>query len=142
MIDKTSYINEITKIEKKQDGSYIVMRNNMAYHIPNNDEYRLEYNMVDEYVKENNIQVSLYSHNLYKIVDDNAEEYIRNKRDMLLNKADILLIKYNEQVSLGIINENKEYYNALLQYKQNLRDITKQIDFPNNIIFPIMPEYF
>lgn len=142
MIDKTSYINEITKIEKKQDGSYIVMRNNMAYHIPNNDEYRLEYNMVDEYVKENNIQVGLYSHNIYKIVDDNTEEYIRNKRDILLNKADILLMKYNEQVSLGIINENKEYYNALLQYKQNLRDITKQIDFPNNIIFPIMPEYF
>ena len=60
---------------------------------------------------------------------------------MLLNKADIILMKYEEQVSLNIIQENNEYYNALLQYKQNLRDITKQIDFPENVIWPLMPEY-
>ena len=60
---------------------------------------------------------------------------------MLLNKADIILMKYEEQVSLNIIQENNEYYNALLQYKQNLRDITKQIDFPENVIWPLMPKY-
>ncbi len=50
-------------------------------------------------------------------------------------------MKYQEQVSLNIISENSEYYNALLQYKQNLRDITKQLDFPDNVIWPVRPEY-
>ena len=50
-------------------------------------------------------------------------------------------MKYQEQVYLNVIEENNEYYTALLQYKQNLRDITKQLDFPDNVIFPVMPEY-
>ena len=75
------------------------------------------------------------------MAEDNLEEYIRSKRDNLLREADIILLKYQEQAALGIIEENQEYYNALLQYKQTLRDITKQIDFPENVIWPVLPEY-
>ena len=141
MFDKTLFISEISKIEQHDDGSYIVIKNNNPYHIPDNDEYRQEYNALKEYIQNNNIQVDAYIPKVFKVIDDNSEEYIRRKRDMLLNKADIILMKYEEQVSLNIIQENNEYYNALLQYKQNLRDITKQIDFPENVIWPLMPEY-
>ena len=141
MFDKTLFISEISKIEQHDDGSYIVIKNNNPYHIPNNDEYRQEYNALKEYIQNNNIQVDAYIPKVFKVIDNNSEEYIRRKRDMLLNKADIILMKYEEQVSLNIIQENNEYYNALLQYKQNLRDITKQIDFPENVIWPLMPEY-
>ena len=141
MFDKTLFISEISKIEQHDDGSYIVIKNNTPYHIPDNDEYRQEYNALKEYIQSNNIQVDAYIPKVFKVIDDNSEEYIRRKRDMLLNKADIILMKYEEQVSLNIIQENNEYYNALLQYKQNLRDITKQIDFPENVIWPLMPEY-
>lgn len=141
MFDKTLFISEISKIEQHDDGSYIVIKNNTPYHIPDNDEYRQEYNALKEYIQNNNIQVDAYIPKVFKVIDDNSEEYIRRKRDMLLNKADIILMKYEEQVSLNIIQENNEYYNALLQYKQNLRDITKQIDFPENVIWPLMPEY-
>lgn len=141
MFDKTLFISEISKIEQHDDGSYIVIKNNTPYHIPDNDEYRQEYNALKEYIQNNNIQVDTYIPKVFKVIDDNSEEYIRRKRDMLLNKADIILMKYEEQVSLNIIQENNEYYNALLQYKQNLRDITKQIDFPENVIWPLMPEY-
>jgi len=141
MFDKTLFISEISKIEQHNDGSYIVIKNNNPYHIPDNDEYRQEYNALKEYIQNNNIQVDAYIPKVFKVIDDNSEEYIRSKRDMLLNKADIMLMKYEEQVSLNIIQENNEYYNALLQYKQNLRDITKQIDFPENVIWPLMPEY-
>lgn len=141
MFDKTLFISEISKIEQHNDGSYIVIKNNNPYHIPDNDEYRQEYNALKEYIQNNNIQVDAYIPKVFKVIDDNSEEYIRSKRDMLLNKADIMLMKYEEQVSLNIIQENNEYYNALLQYKQNLRDITKQIDFPENVIWPVLPEY-
>lgn len=141
MFDKTLFISEISKIEQHDDGSYIVIKNNTPYHIPDNDEYRQEYNALKEYIQNNNIQVDAYIPKVFKVIDDNSEEYIRRKRDMLLNKADIILMKYEEQVSLNIIQENNEYYNALLQYKQNLRDITKQIDFPENVIWPVLPEY-
>lgn len=141
MFDKTLFISEISKIEQHDDGSYIVIKNNTPYHIPDNDEYRQEYNALKEYIQNNNIQVDAYIPKVFKVIDNNSEEYIRRKRDMLLNKADIILMKYEEQVTLNVIQENNEYYNALLQYKQNLRDITKQIDFPENVIWPLMPKY-
>lgn len=141
MSDNTSFINNISKIEIKNDGSYIVMKNNMPYHIPNNEEYKKEYEIIKKYIDENNIEVTEYVEPVFQIIDTNSEEFIRTKRDNLLHDADILLLKYQEQAALGIIAENQEYYNALLQYKQNLRDITKQLDFPNNVIFPILPEY-
>ena len=141
MFDKTLFISEISQIEEKEDGSYIVMKNNIPYHIPDNDEYRQEYEAVTEYISENNLEINRYISEIYRVTENNVEEDIRSKRDFLLNQADIILIKYQEQVSLGIITENNEYYNALLQYKQNLRDITKQLDFPDNVIWPLMPEY-
>lgn len=134
-------MEEISNIEIKNDGSYIVIKNNMPYHIPNNEEYRQEYENIKKYIDENNIEVTEYQEVVNSTIDTNSEEFIRIKRDNLLNEADVILLKYQEHAALGIIEENQEYYNALLQYKQNLRDITKQIDFPNNVIFPILPEY-
>lgn len=67
--------------------------------------------------------------------------FIRSKRDNLINEADILLIKYQEQVELGIVSENKNYYIALLQYKQALRDIPEQEAFPENVEYPELPKY-
>ncbi len=118
-----------------------MIRNNIPCHIPDNDEYRQEYNAVEEYIKKNNIKVNTHIQKVYKIIDNNMEENIRSKRDELLKQADIMLMKYQEQAYLNVIEENNEYYTALLQYKQNLRDITKQLDFPDNVIFPVMPEY-
>ena len=72
---------------------------------------------------------------------DEKASIIRQKRDSLLNEVDTLLLKYTEQVELGIVSENKNYYTALLQYKQALRDIPEQADFPDNIKYPILPKY-
>ncbi len=141
MIDKDLYIKNISKIEKKQDGSYIIIKNDMCYHVPNNYGYEEEYNIITNYINKNSIKIDDYIEPNYKIIDSDEAGYIRNKRDMLLQNADTIIIKYQEQVALNIIKENNDYYKALLQYKQNLRDITKQIDFPYNVIFPIMPEY-
>ena len=102
MFDETLFINEISKIEKKDDGSYIVIRNNIPCHIPYNDEYRQEYNAVEEYIKKNNIKVNTHIQKVYKIIDDNMEENIRSKRDELLKQADIMLMKYQEQVYLNV----------------------------------------
>ena len=67
--------------------------------------------------------------------------FIRNKRDNLINEADILLLKYQEQVELGIISANETYRLGLLQYKQALRDIPEQAGFPENVIWSETPIY-
>ena len=35
MFDKTFFISSISKIEQNDDGSYVVLKNNNPYHIPN-----------------------------------------------------------------------------------------------------------
>ena len=77
---------------------------------------------------------------LEKTPDEKAS-IIRQKRGSLLNEVDTLLLKYQEQVELGIVSENKNYYTALLQYKQALRDIPEQKAFPENVEYPELPKY-
>ena len=72
---------------------------------------------------------------------EEKERFIRNKRDNLINEADILLIKYQEQVELGIISANETYRLGLLQYKQALRDIPEHAGFPENVIWAEIPIY-
>lgn len=62
--------------------------------------------------------------------------FIRNKRDNLINEADILLIKYQEQVELGVINADDDYRLSLLQYKENLRNVPEQAGFPEHVVWP------
>ncbi len=138
--DKILFLNSVSDIKKKNDGSFIVNYNNMPYHISQSDEMLEKYNWLTEYIEKYPEQAEEYIEKKYIPSADEKVENIRNKRNSLLNEADIMLMKYQEQVSLNIISENSEYYNALLQYKQNLRDITKQLDFPDNVIWPVRPE--
>lgn len=139
--EKEIFLENISNIQKKSDGSFVVNYNNMPYHISNSDEMSEKYMWILEYAENHIESISEYIEPDINIIDKYSEEYARAKRDNLLNKADIILMKYQEQAALGIIQENNEYYNALLQYRQNLRDITKQLDFPENIIWPVLPEY-
>lgn len=72
---------------------------------------------------------------------EQKENFIRSKRDALINEADILLIKYQEQVELGVINVDDDYRLALLQYKEDLRNVPEQAGFPENVIWSEMPIY-
>jgi hypothetical protein len=61
---------------------------------------------------------------------DKAAEYQRTVRNSLLADADILIFKAED---LG------QDTTALRQYRQELRDITKQEGFPLQIIYPQIP---
>lgn len=78
---------------------------------------------------------------LQVMTEEEKANYHRQKRDSLLNEVDTLLLKYTEQVELGIININEKYRLDLLKYKQALRDIPEQADFPENIEYPELPNY-
>lgn len=67
--------------------------------------------------------------------------FIRNKRDNLINEADILLIKYQEQVELGLKKQDDTYRLALLQYKEDLRNVPEQAGFPEHVIWSEIPIY-
>ena len=137
--NKKLFLNSISNIKKKNDGSFIVNYNNMPYHISNSDEMLEKYNWLTEYAKENPEQITEYVEKVYIPTIEKQAEFIRIKRDNLLNEADNLLMKYQEQVQLDVIKENQEYYTLLLQYKQMLRDITKQNEFPENVVWPELP---
>lgn len=139
--NKILFLNAVSDIKKKNDGSFIINYNDMPYHISKSDEMLEKYNWLSEYIEKYPEKAAEFVEKTYIPSAEEKSEVIRNKRNILLNEADIVLVKYKEQVSLNTIKENNEYYNALLQYKQNLRDITKQIDFPENIIWPVRPEY-
>ena len=70
---------------------------------------------------------------------EEKESFIRNKRDNLINEADILLLKYQEQVELGVINADDDYRLSLLQYKETLRNVPEQAGFPMNVVWPELP---
>lgn len=76
---------------------------------------------------------SIWDWNSKTWVDDleKATEYQRGIRNSLLQEADILIFKAED---LGQNTTN------LRQYRQALRDITKQEGFPLNVTFPTVPE--
>lgn len=142
-------MKEIYKnIRRKKDGSFVVEKEGYPYHIPDNEEFAEEYKMINEYVTENPSEVSEYIEPVMlteeeifeKMTTEEKEKYIRDKRDNLINSADTILLKYQEQVELGIIDEDNEYRLALLQYKENLRNIPEQKEFPENVIWPELPK--
>lgn len=139
--DKILFLNSVSGIKKKQDGSFIVDYNGMPYHISKSDEMLEKYNWLSEYVKTNPEKCTEYIEPVYVPTQKEKEDMIRMKRDILIQEADIMLLKYAEQVELGIITANETYRLDLLTYKQALRDIPEQADFPDNIEYPALPKY-
>lgn len=52
---------------------------------------------------------------------------IRNQRNLLLSETDYLALSDNTMTQ------------EMAEYRQNLRDITSQVGFPENVIWPIKP---
>ena len=72
--------------------------------------------------------------------DEELAEQAREDRDTLLARADGASIKHREQVDLGTTHDlTAGQYTALLQYKQDLRDVPAQAGFPQTIIWPTWP---
>lgn len=136
---KEKTLGKISNIRKKEDGSYIVDYEGLPYHII--ATMTEEYEAVKEFVKQNPNACTDY---IEPVIEPTLEEKVeieRYKRNQLLNEVDTLLLKYTEQVELGIVSENKNYYTALLQYKQALRDIPEQAGFPEEVKYPTLPKY-
>ena len=134
-----TFINSISNIKRKNDDTFIVDYNGMPYHII--PEMGSEYTAVYEYVKNNPDVCTDYIEPVQEPTLEEKAEIERYKRNQLLNEVDTLLLKYTEQVELGIININEKYRLDLLKYKQALRDIPEQAGFPENIEYPELPKY-
>lgn len=139
--EKILFLNSISNIKKKNDGSFIVDYNSMPYHISKSDEMLEKYNWLSEYVKINPEKCTEYVEPVYEPTKKEKEDMVRMKRDSLIQEADIMLLKYAEQVELGIITANETYRLDLLTYKQALRDIPEQKAFPENVEYPELPKY-
>lgn len=133
------FIEKITNIQIKDDGSFLVDYDGFPYHITQN--MTEEYEAIKEFIKLNPNSVTNYIEPEYKITVEEKIQLERYKRNQLLDEADILLLKYSEEVELGLIAANEKYRLDLLAYKQDLRDISKQQDFPENVVYPTLPKY-
>lgn len=134
-----SFINAIANIKRKNDNTFIVDYNGMPYHII--PEMEDEYEAVKEFVKLNPDACTDYVEPIYEPTQKEKEDMVRVKRDSLIQEADIMLLKYAEQVELGIITANETYRLDLLKYKQALRDIPEQKAFPENVEYPELSKY-
>lgn len=134
-----NFIKQISNIKRKNDDTFIVDYNGMPYHII--PEMESEYTAVSEYVKQNPEKCTEYIEPVYVPTQKEKEDMVRMKRDSLIQEADIMLLKYAEQVELGIISANETYRLDLLEYKQALRDIPEQKAFPENVEYPELPKY-
>ena len=114
-------------------------------------------NIVEQEVTRINEQQTIYVYDMYKIIIENrpnleedieanydiwlqfAKDYeyeklaaeVRNKRDKLLNETDWT------QVTDTVLNTEKQQ--EYKEYRQQLRDITEQQEFPYVVVFPEMP---
>lgn len=137
MFHNADFLQNIKEIYIKNDNSYVINYNNILIHVPNNDEFSKEYEVLHNYIIDNDIKCLSYDE--YKYVKIDLKKQVRAKRDILINKADIILLKYQEQVELGITVQDDTYKLALLQYKENLRNIPEQKGFPENVVWPELP---
>jgi hypothetical protein len=65
------------------------------------------------------------------------ENITRNERDKRIEEIVWRAERYERQVALGILpNDTRETYLEVLQYIQDLRDITSQSGFPTNVVWP------
>lgn len=126
-------------IRRLDDGSYMIEKDGYDYHVINKDIYVEEYEAVDKFAKENPELVKKYVANVYVPTIEELAEQIRSKRDYLLEQADKLLIRYEEELEIGVIGPNDTYRKALLKYKYDLRNIPQQEGFPENVVFPEVP---
>lgn len=126
-------------IQIKKDGSYVVEKYGLPYSISKNNQEEIL--LLKEYMKENNIVAVQYEEPVYEQLPDITANNIRYQRNRLLDEADIMLLKYKEQVELGIITANDTYRLDLLQYKQALRSIPEQAGFPDDVEYPALPKY-
>lgn len=133
--DKEQFLSTITNIKKNKYGEYIAEENGILTGFWQG-KYGFDY--LVEYEKEHPEEISDYIEEIYVPIEEKAEE-VRAKRDYLLTQADILQLKYQEQVELGIINADDDYRLSLLQYKENLRNVPEQEGFPENVVWPELP---
>lgn len=147
-IDEISYLHE-------NDTHYMMIYNKLPYGIykeTTEEPYASQLKEIKEGLITNKLKLQTISNDEWDNIISNItgiplppkisqEQIVRFERNKLLSEADTLLIKYDEQIELGVITANETYRLDLLQYKQALRDIPEQVDFPENVEFPELPKY-
>lgn len=69
------------------------------------------------------------------------EQVARSERDMRISRVEWRVNRYRSQKDLGIATSDSEQtFKAVLEYIEDLRNVTKQSGFPNNINWPNEPK--
>ena len=132
MIDYTSYELDLSHIiHRVKDDSYVVTADGYPYHVPNEGDYVDFWKYVNEYVQEHPEVVE----DEYPPTPPTEEEIydglcysVRGLRDAKLKETDYLML-----ADVPISQEDKE---AIMVYRQELRDITDQEGFPEDVVWP------
>lgn len=75
-----------------------------------------------------------------KPTTEQLESEARAKRDTLLAETDWFVIRHRDEVEEGVKTTlSPDQYSSIQAYRRDLRDITEQSGFPENINWPILP---
>lgn len=109
--------------ERPSEGKYVEISEERYHELMNGQASGKEIRWTE------NGDVYLHEHT---ITEEMISSGIKFERDKLLAESDWIALK---DVKLS-----KEKYAAWAEYRQKLRDITKQEGYPTNVIFPEKPE--
>ena len=130
-IGETMNINDfdVSVIYTRDDGSFVI--NQGLYHVPNEGEWIDLYNEVKEYA-------DLHPENVYpeptkEVSVEELEQLSRSYRDYMISQTDYLLMPDY------ITKLDEETLNSILEYRQALRDVPQQENFPKDIVWPEIP---
>lgn len=118
------------------DRTTVFIRTNIEEHTVDGDEPRIEYSAIEysTIVNANGFELTDdFVDRLIEIETNKAAASVRAKRNSLLDASD------KEMTVDRIEREPAEKVNAWKEYRQALRDITKQEGFPFDVVFPQKP---
>lgn len=94
----------------------------------------------DDYIKPEMVEMSaveIEAHLNPVPTTEQLASQIRIKRDQLLNDSQWLVLRHRDEVDAAEPTTlTHEQYLSLLSHRQQLRDITLQAGFPNDVVFP------
>ena len=102
----------------------------MKHYIDENNEIRAIELGQEFLIKDSWIEVAVLGHELEKRKPKQTERDIKSRRDALLSETDWYVIRFQET---GV-----EVPANVLTYRQELRDITLQEGYPENVEWPVL----
>ena len=135
--------HEIYKdIRLKDDGSFVVNKNGLPYHVPNGYGYEGEWEEITNYLLTHPDEVTPYVEPTPpEPTEEELAQSVRWERDKKIKDTEARINRYNTQKAAKLsTTDTKAWYDAALLYLEELRNVPEQEGFPVEVKWPESPD--